>query len=352
MSRKGDVEAGNAIDLLDRYFDRYLPSVVDEIRAVIRVYDSGRDDLFGLLRYHLGWVDAAFRPCDAPSGKRMRPMLCLLVCEGCGGDWKRGLPAAAAVELVHNFSLIHDDIQDRDATRRGRPTVWSIWGEAQGINAGDAMFAIAQLAMLRLREQDVPLATILDAARVFNETCVTLTRGQYLDIGFEGRDQVSVDEYVLMTEGKTAALVACSCELGALIAGARAAKRKHMRAFGHHLGLAFQMQDDVLGIWGDSNVTGKPVGNDIARRKKSLPLLHGLERNAELRSLLGRETISAADVRSATRMLEEAGSRAFAADLARQHHDQALAALFRANLKPPVAEALRELGTRLLNRRR
>ena len=338
------------MDGLENYFNRYLPSIEMEMRDVIRAYDEAPGELLGLLRYHLGWVDARFRPSDGRSGKRIRPVLCLLACEACGGDWREALPAAAAIELLHNFSLIHDDIEDQDEKRRGRPTVWSIWGEAQGINAGDTLFAVSQLAMLRLWERGVPADTVVRAVRLFNETCVALTGGQHLDIGFESEDVVSVEDYLTMVEGKTASLVACSCEAGALVADAPEAQRAALRAFGRHSGLAFQMLDDVLGIWGDSAVTGKPVGADVARGKKTLPLLHGLERSAELRAIMAQDVRSEDDVRRATGILERVGSRAYTEQLARHHHEQALAALVRANTQLTTAEALRALAEKLLTR--
>jgi geranylgeranyl diphosphate synthase type I len=336
----------------ERFFERYLPALEEEMRTVVRAHDSRRAALFGMLRYHLGWVDATFEPCHARSGKRLRPLLCLLACEGCGGAVDQALPAAAAVELLHNFTLIHDDIEDQDRTRRDRPTVWSIWGEAQGINAGDTLFALAQLALLRLQDREISASVVVHAARIFNETCIALTGGQCLDIGFESRKDVSVEDYLAMIEGKTAALVACSCEIGALVAGAPEAQQYHLRAFGRHSGLAFQMLDDILGIWGDSAVTGKPVGADIARRKKTLPLLHGLERSPELRSLLTSEALSVADVRHATDLLDEVGSREYTERLARQHHREALAALERAELRREAARALQELAQSLIGRSR
>jgi geranylgeranyl diphosphate synthase type I len=189
---------------------------------------------------------------------------------------------------------------------------------------------------------------------------VALTGGQHLDIGFESRGDVSIADYLAMVEGKTAALVACACEMGGLVAEAagpwtdpgQSARRKHLRSFGHHLGLAFQMRDDVLGIWGDPSATGKPVGSDVARRKKSLPILHGLERSAELRTLLAQEKLSTADVQRATELLEETNSRETAEQLAREYHDQALAALEQASLQGPAAQALHELAQRLLGRQR
>lgn len=340
------------MDAFESFRRRYSPSVEREMQAVVQAHDPGRGDLFGMLRYHLGWVDASLQPCDARSGKRIRPILCLLACQGCGGAWERALPAAAALELLHNFTLIHDDVEDGDRRRRGRPTVWSLWGQAQAINVGDTLFSISQLALLRLTERDVPAATVIRAARRLNDTCVALTAGQHLDIDFERRHEVSVEEYVTMIEGKTAALMACSGELGALIAGAEADRRRSSRAFGHHLGLAFQMQDDILGIWGDPGLTGKPVGSDIVGRKKTLPILHGLERSGELRALLSRETLSEADARRATHLLEAVGSRERTEQLARKHHGLALSALEEADLRAPVAQALRQLAQKLLHRSR
>jgi len=340
------------MDALGVFLHRYLPSIEREMRAVITDHDPGQGDLFGLLRYHLGWVDSSFQPSDTRSGKRIRPVLCLLACRGCGGAWEQALPAAAAIELLHNFTLIHDDIEDQDQMRRGRSTVWSVWGEAQGINAGDTLFALSQLAMLRLHDRGISSATVIPAMRLFNETCVALTSGQYLDIGFEDRDDVSVDDYLAMIEAKTAALLACSCEVGALLADAPIVQREALRGFGRHCGLAFQMVDDILGIWGDSDVTGKPVGADIFRRKKTLPLLHGLGCSAELRSLMAHEKLSRADVRRASDLLEVAGSRAFAEQLARQHCERALAALEEAALQRQVDEALRGLAQGLIDRQR
>ncbi len=322
------------------------------MQAAVQTSDPYHSGLFGMLQYHLGWVDTAFIPSQAQAGKRVRPVLCLLTCEACGGNWEQALPAGAAVELVHNFSLIHDDIEDRDKTRRGRPTIWAVWGEAQGINAGDTLFAITQLTLSRLFELQVPAETVVAAFRLLNHTCVVLTGGQYLDIGFESKTDVPVADYLAMIERKTAALVACSCEMGALIANAPDDQREHLRAFGYHLGLTFQMRDDVLGIWGDPALTGKPVGADIARRKKSLPILHGLEHSAELGTLLAQESLSTADVQHATELLQETNSRAYAEQLAREHHAQALAALEEANLHGPAAQAIHELAQKLLNRDR
>lgn len=335
---------------LELFIDGYLPSIETEMGSVVQAYERDMGDLSNMLRYHLGWVDAAFRASDGRSGKRLRPILCLLACRGCGGETDRVLPAAAAVELLHNFTLIHDDIEDGDEQRRGRLTVWKLWGEAQGINAGDALFSISQLAMLRLSERDVPAEIVVEAMRLLNQTCVTLTRGQFLDIGFEGRNRVSVDEYLRMIEAKTAALIGTACEMGALIGTRDGEKRDHLRGFGRHAGLAFQMQDDVLGIWGDPKVTGKPVGADVLRRKKTLPLVHGLEQSGELRSLLAEGRPSEADLPRIRCLLDEVGSRRYAERSAREHCERALRALDAAALDSPAADALQELATKLIRR--
>ncbi|MBN1814338.1 MAG: polyprenyl synthetase family protein [Anaerolineae bacterium] len=336
--------------LLPAYFDRYLPPLEAEMQAIIRASDLRHADFFGMMRYHLGWADAAFNLCQASTGKRVRPVLCLLCCEACGGNWEQALPAGAAIEIMHNFTLVHDDIEDRDRTRRGRSTVWALWGDAHGINVGDAMFALSNLALLLLAERGVPAPTVVAACCLFNITQLSLTGGQYLDIGFESRDHVSVEDYLAMIEGKTAALAACSCQMGALIADASEAQCESLREFGRHLGLTFQMRDDVLGIWGNPALTGKPAGADIARRKKSLPILHGLERNEELQALLKQDELSASDVGRATELLEQVGSRGYTERLAQEHHSQALAALEGAGLEGPAAQALYELEQTLLNR--
>ena len=335
---------------LESFFERYIPPLDAEMRAIVKTSDPRHADFFDMMRYHLGWVDAEFNPCHLPTGKRIRPVLCFLCCEACGGAWEQALPAGAALELMHNFTLIHDDIEDRDETRRGRPTVWALWGEPHAINAGDAHFSLSNLALLLLAERGVPAKTVVAACCLFNITQLALTCGQYLDIGFESRDNVSVGDYLAMIEGKTAALAACSCEMGALVAGASDEQRENLRAFGRHLGLTFQMRDDILGIWGDPAHTGKPAGADIARRKKSLPILYGLERSEELCALLAQSALSTDEVSRATQILETVGSREYTHQLAQQHHVQALGVLEQVNTQGAAAQALHELAQMLLTR--
>ena len=196
---------------------RYLPPLEGELRAVVEQAEEAGPPLDAyttMLTYHMGWSDVDGNPVEGQSGKRVRPLLCLMACEAAGGTWENALPAAAALELVHNFSLIHDDIQDQGDLRRGQPTVWKVWGVPQAINAGDALFTMAHQAALRLSERGVPPTTTLAALSILDQTCLRLTQGQYLDMSFEERDTVDVESYLHMIEGKSAALLSASAWIG------------------------------------------------------------------------------------------------------------------------------------------
>ncbi|MDI7277278.1 MAG: polyprenyl synthetase family protein [Anaerolineae bacterium] len=332
----------------------YLEAVNAALRSLFATPSPELEPLYGMMRYHLGWVDQDFRPVEAPSGKRVRPLICLLSCEAAGGDWRVALPLAAGLELIHNFSLMHDDIEDSSRTRRHRATVWALWGVPQAINTGDAMFTIARRTVLTLADTSVPQHTVLRVLRCVEETSLALCQGQYLDIAFESRQEVDPESYMQMIEGKTAALLACAAETGALVGGAGAASEGY-RTFGHELGLAFQMVDDILGIWGDPAVTGKPASDDIRSRKKTLPVLYALRRLAErgdssLATLLSRPVRSKADVRSVLHCLEAAGARQHTEELAAAHTERALSALERAAPPCPARQALRELALKLVSR--
>lgn len=337
-------------ETIQALMDRYLPFLEAEMQEVVSAPSPDLHDLYGMLRYHLGWADEHFRSARSSPGKRLRPVLCLLACEACEGDWQQALPGACAVELVHNFSLIHDDIEDGDTTRRERPTVWAVWGLPQGLNAGDALFALAHLALLRLCDRGLPAQTVVGAIQVLDQACLRLTEGQFLDIRFENQECIPAQAYLRMAAGKTAALLAASCELGALVANASPSRRERMRAFGHHLGLAFQIQDDVLGIWGDPRLTGKPVGADLQRGKKTLPVVHAIERSPSLRALLAHRPLSPGQVAQAMEILEETGSRQWTEEVGREQTDAALAALAAADPRGAAGDALRSLARALLER--
>jgi geranylgeranyl diphosphate synthase type I len=282
------------------------------------------------MRYHLGWEDEGGSAIEARGGKLLRPALCLLACEALGGDWRAALPAAAAIELLHNFTLIHDDVEDASPRRHGRPTLWKLYGEAQAINAGDGMFALAHVTLLRLAERGVPNERVLAAARALDEASLRLCAGQHLDLTYSTRDAITEREYLDMIGGKTAALLAASCAMGALLAGGDGATTGALYEFGRRLGLAFQVRDDLLGIWGDAAETGKPVGGDLIEGKKSYPVVVALERSgarqAELLAALA-DAASGGDAGAARGLLEELGARGACERAAVEHGESAIASL-------------------------
>jgi geranylgeranyl diphosphate synthase type I len=266
-----------------------------------------------------------------------------------GGDWRKALPAAAGVEYVHNFSLIHDDIQDQSPLRRGRPTVWKKWGIAQAINAGDLMFTLAHLSVLRLSEQ-LDASTSLRCVRLLQETCVDLTKGQYLDMSYESERSMPLERYWPMVQGKTAALLACSCRLGAVIGGANAEQETALSEFGTKLGLAFQAWDDWLGIWGDVEITGKSTDSDLTTGKKTLPILFGLQQQTEFAQCWLKERVDLADVPQMVDLLTACGARQYTEEMAEKLTMEALKALDAA-CSGEGHRVLKNLAVKLLNRK-
>jgi geranylgeranyl diphosphate synthase type I len=324
------------------------PALREELSRVVSLAEEhGAGGLKEIITYQLGWSGEKAGP--KAEGKAIRPLLVLLACEGGGGDWKSSLPAAAAVELVHNFSLIHDDIEDGSDLRRGRPAVWKLWGEAQAINAGDAIFALANLSLANL-EATVSAQEALEAARLFHATCLRLTQGQYLDISFEKNEDIELECYWLMVGGKTAALLAFCLEVGALCARVAPPIRSQYRDFGHNLGLAFQVQDDILGIWGDEELSGKSSASDLITRKKTLPVLYGLAQKKAFYQAWTAGPAAGEDIPALAGLLESEGARAYAQSAADRVTDLALAALEKAHLQQPAGRMLEELAHQLLQR--
>jgi geranylgeranyl diphosphate synthase, type I len=329
-----------------------LPLVEQEMKDVLSAKPSRSPAVFyQMMHYHMGWVDEGLEPVEGNGGKRIRPVLCLLCAAGVGGSWHDAVPAAAAVELLHNFTLIHDDIQDASSTRRGRPTVWKLWGIPQAINAGDAMFALSHDALYRLEGRDVPPQTIVRAARRFDETCIALTVGQHRDMNFENQSDVSVTAYVEMIGGKTAALLALCGELGSMIAGADDETLQHYATFAQNLGLAFQVIDDILGIWGNEDEIGKSAATDIMTHKKSLPVLFGLAESVELRELYETKADDERFVTRVVNLLDETGAHEFAEARAAHYSRKALDHLSKANPQGVAADGLHELVSLLLSRK-
>jgi geranylgeranyl diphosphate synthase, type I len=303
--------------------------------------------LHEMLNYHMGWTGEGAGQ-DA-GGKRIRPLLLLLVNASCGANWLHALPAAAAVELAHNFSLIHDDIQDNSPTRRGRPTLWKKWSARQAINAGDALFVISNLAMLDLSRSH-PTEAVIKSVRLFNDTCLELTRGQFLDMTYEKRNDLTVQDYWGMIGGKTAALLSASTQIGAILSGADDAVIEQYRDFGRDLGLAFQVRDDILGIWGDEALTGKSAASDLVEGKNSLPILYGISRGKKFAQRWAASAIAPADVQVVAETLKDEGAYDFSRREAERLTAQALDALQRADGKGEAARALLQMADKLLSR--
>jgi geranylgeranyl diphosphate synthase type I len=292
-----------------------------------------------LARYHLD--------CG---GKAVRPALALLSARAVGADESIAIPGAVAVELVHNFSLVHDDLMDGDVERRHRPTVWALHGAAAAILCGDAMLALATQVLL-----DVGTLDAIEAARRLAAATQELIRGQHADLDFEQRHYVGVDECLAMAAGKTGALLACSAAIGAVLAGAPAATVRALSTYGAELGLSFQLVDDLLGIWGDAATTGKPVGSDLRARKKSLPvafaLADGGPASAELARWVATEgPDSDDDVSRAANLVEAAGGRAWAAEEATRRLALAESALADVPLDRDAVDELVTLGRFVVTR--
>jgi geranylgeranyl diphosphate synthase, type I len=336
-------------------FNDMLVEIEDEMRSVLADGDDRARPLYEMLAYHLG-LDQV----EGPRGKRLRPLLGLLAFKSLGGEYRKTLPAAAAVELGHNFSLVHDDIEDSDRERRHRPTLWALWGVPLAINAGDALFALSRLALYRLMSEDeYEPQKLLEVMRVYDETCLALCEGQYLDISFERRTDVTVDEYIEMITKKTAALIVASIVTGAMMASEDPEVVAAFRRFGSDLGIAFQIADDVKGSFWESAESGKSVAGDIRKRKKTFPVVWAMQHAApdDIARLAAiyQPAIHATDgsgspdsdaqlspdlVDEVLQILERSGARRHAEEEARRYRDVAIA---RARSLPVPEEGLTEL---------
>jgi geranylgeranyl diphosphate synthase type I len=320
------------------------PESLDQARSlVLPALDAALDDLHPhmalIARYHLGLVEADGRVVAKPGGKYLRPALALLSAQAAGADRAVGVPAGVAVEFVHDFSLLHDDVMDRDEQRRHRPTAWKVFGQADAILAGDALLSLA-------------ISVILGRAGVgetravkrLNRAVADLVVGQADDLSFEVRDRVSVDECTAMCRKKTGALLACSSALGAELAQGPSEMVECLDHFGMHLGLAFQAVDDLLGIWGAPGITGKPH-SDLRNGKNSLPVCFALEADpgGPLAELSGRRLEGDAAERAAT-LIEKAGGRDETKRLAENEIGSALEALEGAQIESHARSGLTELA--------
>ena len=310
-----------------------------EILRVVSDRDVPTAGVYAMIRYHLGLDEP-----DGPRGKRMRPLLGLLAYASITGDHRKALPGAAAVELGHNFSLVHDDIEDGDVERRHRPTLWAMHGVPQAINTGDLVFSLSRVALHRLTDLGFSDSKVLRLMRLYDQTCVALCEGQYIDIATSASDQpMTVELYFDMIGRKTAALISASIEAGALLATDDEAVIAAYRRFGWSLGLAFQVNDDLLGIWGVEQSTGK-VPTDVARHKKTLPVLYAYEHavpadRLRLAALSSLAEPTPDQVGEVVAILERSGAREFTRSEAQRHRDACLAELDGLSVVDPAARS-------------
>lgn len=333
------------VPVLD-FVERYRVAIEDELRDVFDELDGPPYDL---MRYHLGWQDRHGVPTNGHGGKLLRPALCLLSCEALGGDWRQALPAAAALELTHNFTLIHDDVEDASVQRHGRETVWNIWGLAEAINAGDGMFALAHATLLRLHGRGQPAVRVIRAAEMLDQATLRLCEGQHLDLAPAEHGGNAVDRYLAMIEGKTAVLFAASCGIGASLGAESPDDAAQLYEYGRRVGLTFQIQDDFLGIWGDGAKTGKPTGDDLRAGKRTFPVVVALGAaqpgaHNQLQGLLARNDPDDATIAQAASLLEELGAREACRRAAREHAEAAVASLERCSLDASHRQELEQLA--------
>jgi geranylgeranyl diphosphate synthase, type I len=336
------------------YLALFIPAVDQAILGAVDSAEAtaGHCRVYDLARYQLGWTDGEGHRLGAAEaqrhgGKKLRPALTLLACEAAGGAWSQALPAAAAIELIHNFSLVHDDVEDGDRLRRHRLTVWGRWGVPLAVNCGSAMQALVYRALLNgeWRDPELPLGLINLVTRAILE----MTEGQHLDLVFQDRGDISVVSYFDMTARKTGALLEAAMRCGGRIAGAPAAVEAGLARFGRSFGLAFQARDDYLGVWGEPTTRGKAVGADILRKKKSLPIVYALEHDSAgagllIQRVMSQDLISDTDCLEVIAALDQCGAREFTEQAAHQRCAEGKASIEATLPDSPARRALLEIA--------
>ncbi len=343
---------------LPQMIDRYNDAVQDALRAELAPDRVGAGSfVYDILRYYMGWADETGAPALASAGKAVRPTLCLFGCEAVGGEVAQAIPAAVALELIHNFSLIHDDIQDGDETRRGRKTVWAVWGLPKALVAGNVLRVVADSALHNLPKSERAPLRWYRAVSLLTEAYLEMIDGQYLDISFEGRHDIGMDDYRRMISRKTGALLRCSLNMGATVGTDDASTVAAFRECGRALGYVFQIRDDALGVWGEESRTGKPVGSDIRRKKNSYPVVYAME-NADtldgrlLSEIYSKDALDDADVASVMGVMDRIGVQEHAHIEASEWADRAMAALVAVELSPEARRDIEDFTHFLLVRDR
>lgn len=310
----------------------------------------------GVIKYHFGWVDQNFEPITSEKGKVLRPTMCLLVFEALTDDYRDALPVAACLEMIHNFTLLHDDIEDNDLERRGRPTAWSIWGKPLAINIGDYLYTLAfhqlhQLDLVRFTPE-----TVFEVQRLITKACLDLTMGQDLDLRFEQSRDVSTEMYLDMVYKKTGALLEASIVSGARLGTPDETIISSYREFAQNIGIAFQIRDDILGIWGDRAKTGKSADNDLRRKKKTLPVLYTLahltgQRQIQLKTLYADSApLSDGEIEFVRECLEASQAYQYAQTAADKYIEKSFTALERVGIVNQAQSNLQAIAQFLVNR--
>jgi geranylgeranyl diphosphate synthase type I len=338
---------------INRILGKYKADITQTIKGLA---NQAPPEMAGIIGYHFGWLDQDFRPAHSSSGKMFRPAICLLVYESITGEYQPALPVAASIEIIHNFSLLHDDIEDNDVERRGRPTAWTIWGQPRVINVGDYVFSMAYRALHLLDPAQIPLERILAIHQLINNACIELTEGQDADIRFETLPEVSTEMYLDMVYKKTGVLVEAAILSGAKAATSDETIIQNYANFAQNIGLAFQIRDDVLGIWGDSTETGKSTKNDIRKKKKTLPVLYTLgqvsgERKKKMTSYYAQpEPLTDPEIEFVRECLEWADARSYAQAVAETYRQKSFDALDRIGAANPAQVELKMVAEFLINR--
>jgi geranylgeranyl diphosphate synthase, type I len=336
---------------ISTYFEQKLPWIEADLQGFIDKALEGinHKELRSMLNYHMGWEGSGAG--KSAQGKRIRPVIAMLSGENCGVESTKMLPFCTAIELLHNFSLIHDDIEDYDEKRRGRETVWKKWGIPQAINCGDLLFSLASHSMIRATAS-FSESIVLHGQNLFFETCKALTIGQHMDMNFEKLDYVSADQYIQMIHGKTAALLGFSTAIGAIAGGMDEQVTHLYQEFGINLGIAFQIQDDYLGIWGNIDKTGKAKRSDLISRKKTFPIICGLENKNEFHHLWHHEDqISTDTAENLAHLLEAEGIDKMVISEVKRYTDSAMENLERiTDSNIPAGKLIKGLSMMLMNR--
>lgn len=337
-----------------------LPEVLLRYRSEVscalrRALSQDDPEVYNLLKYYMGWVDNQGTPTEGMGGKALRPTLCLFACEAVGGIKEMAMPAAVALEFIHTFSLIHDDIQDGDETRHNRETLWKIWGVPKALVAGNVLRVVADQALHEMVDAGLKHDRALSAMGLLTEAYLEMIEGQYLDLSFEGRTNVGVDDYFHMISRKTGALIRCSMAIGAMVGTNDFEVTDAFRECGRALGYVFQIRDDILGIWGEEKITGKPVGADIRRKKNSYPVVYTKEMAPQqdvqmLTEIYEKDRLSHDDVMTVLGVMDRADVMLHAQSNAARYAEIALDSISGLQLSKESRQEIEELTRFLLVR--